>query len=155
MAFTLPKFKYLLETYPGADLAFLSKVHAFNKTLWQSTARSWCLTWMSNNREKTRHHFLWMYLYKHIVFGGSQWVQKKYIFQMLLTVKSNKLRFVLISENVLNDLNASGAHFVCYVHFIFNVKWLLPLIVTFQLLPISRHADRQTEVSSALEEWEF
>lgn len=33
MAFTLPKFKYLLETYPGADLAFLSKVHAFNKTL--------------------------------------------------------------------------------------------------------------------------
>lgn len=41
---------------------------------------------------------------------------------MLLTVKSNKLRFVLISENVLNDLNAWGAHFVCYVHFIFNAK---------------------------------
>jgi hypothetical protein len=33
MAFTFSKFKYLLETYPATDLAFLSKVQAFNKTL--------------------------------------------------------------------------------------------------------------------------
>lgn len=41
---------------------------------------------------------------------------------MLLTVKSSQLWFVLISENVLDDLNASRACFVCYVHFIFNAN---------------------------------
>lgn len=33
MTFTSPKFKYLPEIYPSADLALLSKVQAFDKTL--------------------------------------------------------------------------------------------------------------------------
>jgi hypothetical protein len=41
---------------------------------------------------------------------------------MLLAVKSSKLWFVLISENVLGDLNALRAYFMYYVHFIFNAK---------------------------------
>lgn len=41
---------------------------------------------------------------------------------MLLTVKTSKLWFVLISENVLDDLNASRAYFSYYMHFIFNAN---------------------------------